>query len=92
MGEVKLLFLNEVELDEQVKGDDLKLVLKEDLKFFADLTLDLLQDGAPRKEELKGLKDPKVFSWTILDEGKFRVLLNPKVSSLKLDDGQSSLK
>ena len=28
----------------------------------------------------------------ILDEGKSRVLLNPKISSLKLDDGESSLK
>ena len=28
----------------------------------------------------------------ILDEGKSRVLLNPKISSLKLDDGESSFK
>ena len=28
----------------------------------------------------------------ILDEGKSRVLLNPKISSLKLDDNESSLK
>ena len=28
----------------------------------------------------------------ILDEGKSRVLLNSKISSLKLDDGESSLK
>ena len=28
----------------------------------------------------------------ILDEGKSRVLLNPKISSLKLDDEESSFK
>ena len=28
----------------------------------------------------------------ILDKGKSRVLLNPKISSLKLDDGESSFK
>ena len=28
----------------------------------------------------------------VLDKGKSRVLLNPKISSLKLDDGESSFK
>ena len=83
---IKLLFLNKVELEEQVQDDDLNLVLKKNLKYFASLTLDLLQEDAARQEELKGLKDPKVFLWIILDEGKSRVLLNAKISSLNADD------
>ena len=38
------------------------------------------------------MKDSEVFLWIILDEGKSRVLLNPKISLLKLDDGESSFK
>ena len=38
------------------------------------------------------MNDPKAFLWIILDEGKSRALLNPKISSLKLDDEESSLK
>ena len=44
------------------------------------------------QEELKVLNDPNIFVWKILDEGKSRVLLNPNVSSLKLDDEETSLK
>ena len=39
MDEIKLLFLDEVELDEQVQDDDWKLVLKEDLRCFSALIL-----------------------------------------------------
>ena len=46
----------------------------------------------PRQEELKGFKDPEVFLWMILDEGKNRVLLDHEVSLVKLDDEDSSLK
>ena len=38
------------------------------------------------------MNDPKVFLWMILDEGKSKVLLNPKIYLLKLDDEESSLK
>ena len=44
----KLMFLDEVELEEWVKDNDLKLVLKEDLSFCAALTLDLIQEDGPR--------------------------------------------
>ena len=54
--------------------------------------MDLLQEDGPRQEELKFLKDPKVFLKIILDEGKSRVLLNPNMSLVKLDDEGSSLK
>ena len=45
---IKLMFLDEVELEEEMQDDELKLVLKEDLRCFADLTLDLLQEDGPR--------------------------------------------
>ena len=48
MDEIKILVLDEVELDEQVQDDDLKLVLKEDLRCFAALALGLLQEDVPR--------------------------------------------
>ena len=38
------------------------------------------------------MKDAEVFLWMILDEGKSRVLLDPNVSFVKLDDEESSLK
>ena len=63
----------------------MKLVLEEDLKCFAASTLGFLQEDVPRQGQLKGLKDPKAFLWMILDEGT-------SISSLKLDDGKSSLK
>ena len=65
--EIKLLFLDEADLEEQAESDGLKLVLEEDLGCFASLALDLLQEDAPRKEELKGLQTPKVFLKMILD-------------------------
>ena len=46
----------------------------------------------PTQEELKILKDPEVFSWMIFDEGKSRVLLDTKISLVRLDDEGSSLK
>ena len=33
----------------------------------------------------------KVFLWMIIDEGKSMVLLGPKTSLVRLDDGESSL-
>ena len=45
---IKILVLDEVELDEYVQDDDLKLVLKEDLRCFAALALGLLQEDVPR--------------------------------------------
>ena len=69
----------------------MKLVLKEDLGCFAALALDLLQEDAPRQEELKVSYDPKVLLNIILDEGESRVLLHPKISLVKLDDEESSL-
>ena len=38
------------------------------------------------------MKDPEVFLWMILDGGKYRVLLDPKISLMKLDDEESSVK
>ena len=38
------------------------------------------------------MNDPEVFLWMIFDEGKSRVLLDPKISLVKLDDEESSLK
>ena len=70
----------------------MRLVLKEDLPCFAALALDLLQEDTQRQEELKVLNDPKFLLWMILDDGKSRVLFNPKISSLKLDNEKSSLK
>ena len=40
---IKLLFLDEVELEEKEESDDLKLVLKKDLRYFVALALDLVQ-------------------------------------------------
>ena len=48
MDEIKTLVLDEVELDEQVQDDDLKLVLKKDLNCFVALTLGFLQEVVPR--------------------------------------------
>ena len=48
MDEIKILVLYEIELDKQVQDDDLKLVLKEDLRCFAALALGLLQEDVPR--------------------------------------------
>ena len=48
MDEIKILVLDEVELGEQVQDDDLKLVLKEDLRCFEALALGLLQEDVPR--------------------------------------------
>ena len=39
----------------------------------------LLQEDGPRQEELKVLKDPEVFLWIILDEGKSKLLLDPEI-------------
>ena len=46
--EIKLLFLDEVELKEYVEFVDLGLVWKEDLGYFVALTLDFIQEDAPR--------------------------------------------
>ena len=51
-----------------------------------------MQEDGTMKEEPKVLKDPKTFLKIILDEGKYRVLLNPKISLVKLDDEESCLK
>ena len=75
-----------MELEDQVDFEELKLVLKEDLGCFAALALDLLQEDGPRKEELKVLKDPEVFLKIILDEGKSRGFLDPKISLVKSND------
>ena len=40
--EMKLLLLDKIKLDDQVESDDLGLVLKEDLRYFLDLTLDTM--------------------------------------------------
>ena len=80
------MFLDEVNSEEQEESGGLKLVLKEDLRCFADLALDLLQEDVPRQEELKVLNDPKVFLWMIFDEGKSRVLFDPKILFVKSDD------
>ena len=61
-------------------------------RMFAALVLDFLQEDGPRQEELKRLKDPKVFLKMILDEGTHRVLLDSNISLVKLDDEWSSLK
>ena len=89
---IKLMFLDEVNSEEPEESGGLKLVLKEDLRCFVALALDLLQEILPRQEELKFLKDPKAFLWMIFDEGKSRVLLDSKISLLRLDDEESSLK
>ena len=62
------------------------MLLKEYLGCFSDLVLDLLQEGGPRKEELKDLKNPKVLWNMILDKGKSRILLDPNISLVKLND------
>ena len=59
---------------------------------FVALALDLLKEDVPKQEELKVLKDPKVFFWIIFDEEKSRVLLDSKISLARLDDEESSLK
>ena len=41
---------------------------------------------------MKVLKDPKVLLKMVLDEGKSGVLLDPKISLVKLDYEESSLK
>ena len=46
--EIKLLFLDEVDLEEQTESNDLKLVWKECLWHFVDLALDLLQEDTQR--------------------------------------------
>ena len=89
---IRLLSLVEVDSEEQEGSGGSKLVLKEDLRCFATLTLELLQEDVPRQEKPKVLKGPEVFSWMVFDEGKFRVLLEPKISLARLDDEESSLK
>ena len=42
LAKIELLFLDEAELEENVESDDLGIVLKKDLRYFADLTLDIL--------------------------------------------------
>ena len=56
------------------------------MRCFSDSTLDFLQEDRTSQEGLNVLEDSKLFLWILLDEGKPRVLLNPKISSLKLDD------
>ena len=51
--EMKLLFLDEAELEEHAESVDLGLVSKEDLMHFVALTLDLLQKHSQSKEEMK---------------------------------------
>ena len=51
--EIKLLFLDGVELEEYVESIDLGLVSKEELKYFTILALNFLQEDSIRQEELK---------------------------------------
>ena len=67
------------------------LVLKEDLRSFADLVLDVLEEDFPRREELQALQATTFLSKMILDEIKSGVLWDPKISLLALDDVESSL-
>ena len=90
--EIRLLFLDEANLEEQEESEGLKLVLKECLGCFSALALDLLQEDGPRQEELKVLKDPAFFLKMILNEGKSRILLDPNTSLVKLNDQESSFK
>ena len=46
---INLIFLDEVELEEQVQDDEFKLVLKEDIGYFTALALDFLQEHGTRK-------------------------------------------
>ena len=62
---IKLLFLDEVEIGQNVESVDFDLVWKKD--FSAAVTLFLLQKDRPSQEELKVLKDLKVFLWMVLD-------------------------
>ena len=88
---IRFIFLDEVNSEEQEESGVLNLVLKGDLRCFAALALDLLQEDVPRQEELKVLKDLKVFLMMIFDESKSRVLLDPKISLVRSDDGKSAL-
>ena len=63
---IKLLLMDEVELEEHAESVDLVLIWIEDLRCFEALTLGLLQEDGPRQEELKVLKDPKVFMLVVL--------------------------
>ena len=54
------------ELEEQANFVDLVAIQIEDLNRFEDLTLGLLQEDGLRQEELKTLKDPKVFMLVVL--------------------------
>ena len=83
------MFLDEVNSEEQEESRGLKLVLKEDLRCFAALALGFLHEDVPRQEELKVLKDSKIFLWMIFDEGKSRVLLDPKISLARSHEGES---
>ena len=78
--EIRLLILDEVDLEECEESEGLKLVLKEDLGCFSALALDLLQEDGSREEELKVLKNPKVFLKIILDDGKSRGFPHPEIS------------
>ena len=67
------------------------IVLQKDFKYFAALTLDLLQVGAPRREELKVLRVPEVLSVMFLWVGESRVLLvGPKISLFECNEVSSS--
>jgi len=74
------MLLDEVNSEEQEESGGLKLVLKEDLRRFAALALELLQEDVTRQKELKVLKDSKVFLWINLDEGKSRFCWIPRFS------------
>ena len=90
--EIKLLFLDEVDIEEQAESDGLKLVSKEDFRCFAALTLDFLHEDTPRYKELKVSQSPEVFLKMMLDEGESKFFLNPKISLVKLDDEKLYLK
>ena len=75
------MILQQVELGPWVELDIFwGLVLKEDLKCFVALTLDLLKTCVPRWEELKVLQVPEVFSLMFLWLGEARVLSGPLIS------------
>ena len=59
---------------------------------FCSFSLGLASGRWDKARRTEFLKDTKDFLKMILDEGKYRVLLNPNIYLVKLDDEESYLK